>query len=297
MLKGLYTTLSGRKKSDYDGESSREKHEEGAMAKTNGNATGSIFSEQSSASQPLRDSTLPLFFQSPAALDPARHDSAGLLPDDDVRFAAATNSIYINSVEFAEAAKHYPIVFSIGDNPMPVVITGLENVNYFVGDDHRWRKDAYVPAYVRRYPFVFMEVPEQDKFVLCVDESAKQFRREQGEGVRPFFVDDKPSELSLNALEFCRAFQQEFVATREFSKRVQEAGLLSPSRSDVKLNNSGRDIQLAGFQVIDQEKFNQLSDEQILEFHKKGWLPLVYFMLLSSSNWRNLVTLAAEVEM
>lgn len=247
-----------------------------------------------SAEQP-KTSDLPLFFRNPVALDPERHEGAGLLPQENMNYARNTNSVYVNTVEFVEVAKHYPIVFSMGELPMPAALTGLEQTNYFIERDGSWKKDSYIPAYVRRYPFVFMEVPEQQRFVLCIDEAADQFRKKATKNVLPLFVDGKPSELSLNALEFCKAFQQQFEMTREFCQALKDADLLTPTRSDAKLQ-SGREIQLSGFNIIDEGKFGKLSDEKIIEFHKKGYLPLIYFVLMSASNWRQLINIAASAE-
>ncbi|MDX2073822.1 MAG: SapC family protein [Alphaproteobacteria bacterium] len=238
---------------------------------------------------------LPLFFKKPMALDPERHEGAGLLTRENMLFAANTNSVFVNSIEFAECAKFYPIVFSGGDAPMPAVLTGLEQKNYYVDADRAWKKDTYIPAYVRRYPFVLMEVPQQQKFVLCIDEEAEQFRKKPGKDISPLFIGGKPAELALSALEFCRSFQQNYGVTREFCVALKDAGLLAPTRSNAKLSN-GREVQLTGFQIIDEGKFSKLSDEKILEFHKKGWLPLVYFVLMSASNWRNLIALASAAE-
>jgi len=138
-------------------------------------------------------------------------------------------------------------------------------------------------------------VPNEDKFVLCIDEESEHFRKKISKDVNALYEDGKPSPLALNALEFCKAFQQEFVATRQFCQALKEVGLLSPTRSDAKLQN-GREIQLTGFQIIDEGKFNALTDEQIVEFHKNGWLALIYFVLMSASNWRNLIGYAAESE-
>lgn len=246
-----------------------------------------------SSKPPVSD--LPLFFKNPVAIDAERHGKAGLLPQEDMGYARATNSVYVNSVEFVEVAKHYPIVFSTGELPMPAALTGLEQTNYFIEKNGGWKKGAYIPAYVRRYPFVFMEVAEQQRFVLCVDESAAQFTSKPGKDVMPLFEDGKPSKLALNALEFCKAFQQQFEVTREFCVALKDAGLLTPTRSDAKLQN-GREIQLSGFNIIDEAKFNALTDEQVLDFHKKGYLPLIYFVLMSASNWRQLIELAADSE-
>ena len=241
------------------------------------------------------ENAMPLFFKNPVPVDAERHAKAGIVLSNDTSFARGTNSLLLNAVEFVEAAKYFPIVFTQDGDIMPAVLTGLESRNYFVGDDGQWRRDTYVPAYVRRYPFVFMDVPEQNQFVLCVDEAAPQFRAKADAKAIPFYKDGQPTELAVNALDFCTSFQKHYQITREFCKDLQAMGLLKSMRSDAKLQN-GREIRLAGFQVIDEDKLNELSDAQILDLHKKGWLPLVYFALLSSSNWRNLINLAAEFE-
>jgi hypothetical protein len=237
---------------------------------------------------------LPMFFKKPVPLNTDQHGKAGLVPDQDLAFAAPTNSILINAIEFAEVAKQYPIVFTQGDAPMPTAILGLEQQNYFV-ENGRWKEGAYIPAYVRKYPFVFMNVPDEDRFLLCIDEDAPQFKKGGGKQTLPFYKDGKASEMTMHALEFCTAFHNHYQMTQQFCEAVKAADLLMPSQSNAKLFN-GREINLGGFQVIDEKKVAALSDDKILDFHKKGWLPLLYFALMSTSNWRVLVDMAAAKE-
>ena len=48
-------------------------------------------------------------------------------------------------------------------------------------------------------------------------------------------------------------------------------------------------MPVATFLVIDENKFNELSDKDFLEWRTKGWLPLVYFHMASMFNWPVLV--------
>ncbi|NBX04138.1 MAG: SapC family protein, partial [Alphaproteobacteria bacterium] len=146
------------------------------------------------------ENTLPLFFKAPTPIDSARHAAAGLTPSDDLSFTRTTNSLSINAVEFVEAAKYYPIVFTQGETVMPAALVGLEQENYFVDEQNRWAANFYLPAYVRKYPFIFMEVPEESQFVLCVDEGAPQFKQVAGEGDLKMFDGDKPTALIDSAL-------------------------------------------------------------------------------------------------
>jgi len=238
---------------------------------------------------------LPLFFERPVALDMKRHAKAGVLPMQDISFAATTNSIIVNAAEFFEAAKHYPIVFTQGDAPLPAVIVGLEQQNYFVGAKGQWKEGAYLPAYVRKYPFVFMDAPERNEFLLCVDEASAQYKVGGGKGTLQLFKDSVPSEVTRNALEFCTAYHNHHQHTRHFCKDIADAGLLIPMRSDTKLNN-GREVRLGGFLSIDEKKLSALPDAKVLEFFKKGWLPFIYASLMSAANWTKLADMAASHE-
>ena len=233
-------------------------------------------------------SNLPLFFKEPVPLNMERHAEAGILPSEDFSFAADTNSIIINAVEFFEAVKHYPIVFTQSATIMPTVVVGLEQKNDFVGKYGKWQEGKYIPAYVRKYPFVFMDMPDSNQLMLCIDESSKAFKADGGEGTLPLYKDGAASDLSKSALDFCSAFHGHNDITRRFCEDVQEAGILMPSQTDAK-TSAGKEIKLQGFQMIDEKKFNELPQETIMDFFKKGWLPFIYASLISSSNWRNLL--------
>lgn len=239
--------------------------------------------------------TMPLFFSNPAVLHPNRHAEAGIRVNLPLAFARATNSIPLTVAEFIEVAKFYPIVFTCDDPIVPVALVGLERDNYFVGKDGRWKESTYIPAYVRKYPFVFFELPESKKLTLCIDEDAPQFTaKAKGNDIR-LFEKGEPSPFTRNALAFCAAYQGQHDLTRQFCAKLKELGLLVPNRSDANLI-TGRTISLGGFQVIDQEKLQKLPADMVSELHAHGWLPLMYYTLLSTSSWRNLVDMAAMHE-
>ncbi len=249
------------------------------------------------AKQADQASGLPLFFTKPAVINPTRHGKAGLIPNQPLNFARTTNSIPLNVTEFIEAAKFYPIVYTTGEQIIPLAITGLEKQNYFITKDGNWQSSVYVPAYVRKYPFVFLEDKEKNQLTLCIDEDAPQFAMDldKKEGIR-LFDGEKPTEFTNNALKFCGAYQEEFRLTQNFTNLLKELDLLSPNQTNAELRASGRKISLGGFQLVDQEKFGKLPDAKILELHKQGWLPLFHYGFMSQSNWRRLLDFAAVSE-
>jgi hypothetical protein len=226
---------------------------------------------------------LPLFYKNPMPLEPARHAKAGLGSRADFGFARKTNAVALTLSEFGVAARNYPIVFSAAAPVVPFAVLGVrDNENLFLDKDGKWREDAYVPAYVRRYPFIFTEVPNTERLVLCVDEAAEHF--EKTGSSQPFFVDGKPSENLTRALRFNEMFHAQLDDTRRFGAWLEENGMLEEKMARAELPG-GQSYTLRGFRLISPEKIGVLKDEQVLELHKKGWLPLLHFHLQSLTNW------------
>jgi hypothetical protein len=116
---------------------------------------------------------------------------------------AKTNSVPILASEFFDCAREYPIVFARGEAGLvPAVLLGLrESENLFVGGDGKW--DArYVPAFVRRYPFVPGKGP-QGELLVCIDEASRPCFQCSTEG-EALFVDGKPTPQLDHAMKFPR---------------------------------------------------------------------------------------------
>ncbi|NYT85948.1 SapC family protein [Pollutimonas harenae] len=234
----------------------------------------------------MTSTALPLFYKQPQALQPGLHAKLSLAKQPNYAFAASANSVPLVSSEMAAACRHYPIVFTEGEQPAPVAVLGLRGQeNLFINADGQWQANSYIPAYIRRYPFIFLE--NADQFTLCVDTLASSVV----ESAENSFFDNegKPSELTRNALEFCREYQSQHAYTLEFSRALAEADLLVDNKADITLPN-GQHLTLSGFKVIDEAKFNALPEQEFLRWRAKGWLTLVYCHLISVATWNNLLS-------
>jgi hypothetical protein len=237
-------------------------------------------------------SQFPLFYRSPAALDARRHAAAGLTGTGDFGFARATNVVPLTGPEMVRAQAHYPLVFGTGAKPPVLAVVGFKgDHNLFIEPDGRWRPGTYVPAYARRYPFIFMSVAAEQRLILCVDEAASQFSAIGGE--HKLFDGGQPSKSTEQALKFCAAYQADIDAAQEFTAELVERNLLVENRAQAKLDD-GREFELIGFQVMPEERFNLLPDQMILEWRQRGWLALAYAHLISQHRWGDLATLAAR---
>jgi len=232
----------------------------------------------------------PLFYRELQPLNSAVH-ADWRLKSGDVNFTADTPFVPIVAKEIASAARSYPVVFA-GDTAQPVVILGLERRNLFLGDDGRWAADAYLPAYVRRYPFAFIHTPDPDGFVLAIDAGSERVARSGSEGAA-LFENGKPSALTREALEFCNAVQIDAAATTAFTDALKAQDLLIDRRADATLPD-GRKLGLDGFQIVDADKFAALPDDVVLDWHRKGWLALVHFHLASLERFSDLLNRQAS---
>ncbi|MDD3029594.1 MAG: SapC family protein [Alphaproteobacteria bacterium] len=232
--------------------------------------------------------SLPMFYSSPRPLDRSRDGKIKMARIADFSFARKTNAIPLLIEEFSTAAAHYPIVFADGELPVPAAVVGLQNdSNLFINADGSWLQGAYLPAYVRRYPFILMDDPSNKQFVLCIDDTCPQLRED---GEFPLFDGDQPSAFTKSAMEFCGALRRQGDATDDFVKAMKENNLLVANNTEI-IAPDGTRFRLSGFLVIDPKKFEALPDNIILNWRKKGWLPLIYAQLLSSARWQSLVSL------
>lgn len=235
------------------------------------------------------ETRLPLFYRRPQPLSSVDH-GAWKLKLVDYGFAADTAFVPLVLAEIPAASRTYPVVFA-GEGSAPLALTGLAKVNLFVTDGV-WAEDAYVPAYVRRYPFGFLATGDGERFILALDVDAEGVVSSGEEG-RALFEDGKPSELTTQALAFCDTFQGEAAATTAFAEALKSSGLLIDRRADVTLPD-GRKLGVDGFQIVDAEKFAVLDEAVVLDWQRKGWLALVHFHLASLDRFSALLSLQAR---
>jgi len=228
-----------------------------------------------------------IYYEKPVLLNRDKHRGRRIRPSASFAFARNANSVYLAGAEFPEACKEYAIVFTrqAGGKVAPVVVLGLRNrENLFVDGQGRWTA-AYVPAFVRRYPFVLAELPGEQMGV-CIDEAFPGLNDTEGE---PLFDDQgRNTPFLQNALDFLQRYQQEYLRTQAFCQRLEQAGLLVEMSARADLLD-GRTFTVAGLMVVDEQKLHALPDEQVLALFRGGELHLLSMHLLSLSNLRRLV--------
>lgn len=237
-----------------------------------------------------------LFYSQPEPLSVETHGSLGVEPvAQPYAFVAQSNIVPLTVTEFAPAALSYPVIF-VGDSKQPVAVMGLrQGENLFVNEGGEFRAEAYIPAYVRRYPFVFANDDVQKRLILCVDRSAP-FLTEGGS--TPLFVDGQPSPYTQQAMEFCNSFEQERQRTEAFIALLTELDLLETKEALFTPRNpdgtAAAPQKIAEYFAVSEEKVKGLSAEKLAELRDNGALGQIYAHIVSLLGWDRLIAMAVQ---
>lgn len=235
---------------------------------------------------------LPLLYRNPVPLDVAVHGKTALARDLNMMFCRNVHAVPVNLIEMPQLCQTYPIVFSSDETATPVAILGLtEQENLFVDDTGAWiDAQAYIPSYIRRYPFIFAATNANETLTLCID--AVDGILDAKSDMTLFGDDGKPSALTHTALEFCKSFHGASLQTRDFSAALMKSGLLVNREAEIPLPG-GKTIRFGGFSVIDDQKWAALDEKTLAEWKNRGWLSGIYAHLFSAQQWVRLSRLYA----
>ena len=233
-----------------------------------------------------------MYYEKPVLLDRTRHRRRKVRAASSFAFARKANSVYLAGVEFGEACKEYAVVFTrgAGGKVVPVVMLGLRShENLFVDAQDHWT-GRYIPAFVRRYPFVLADLPGQSLGV-CIDEAYAGLNDLEGEPLFDEAGQDTP--FLRNALDFLTQYQREYLRTEAFCRKLEQAGLLTEMNARADLVD-GRTFTVGSLLVVDEKKLLELPDATALSLFRSGELHLIAMHLLSLSNMRGLVERLAQ---
>lgn len=225
-----------------------------------------------------------LIYETAVPVSAARHAAVSLEPSPDYAFSAGINAVPLMAVEFPRAAVEYAIVFTVvGEDVMPAAVLGVTgDQNLYLGDDRQWRA-KYVPAFIRRYPFVFSRSADGQSLTLCIDESHPGVNRE-GRGERLFGDDGKPTPYVERVLKFLQEYQAQFERTRQFGRKVFDLGLLEPMQAQVT-TPAGAKLSLNGFYSTSRTKLRKLDAEAMSALAQTDELELLYLQMHSLRNF------------
>jgi hypothetical protein len=235
-----------------------------------------------------------LIYKSAVPINRTTHHDCFVEVRPDYSYTAEVNSVPLTAIEFPLASTEFAIVFGGSETDLtPVAILGVRsNENLFLGPDGSWLA-KYIPAFVRRYPFVFSHAESQ--FVLCIDEDFPGFNR-AGMGQRLFNEDGTTTPYIDGIMKFLQDYQTHFQATQRFCNRIRELGLLDPMHAQVT-PEGGQPLSLGGFWAVNRDRLKALPAETLAELAKTDELELIYLHLHSMRNFDHMRDLLARQQL
>jgi hypothetical protein len=247
------------------------------------------------ASAPAAEN-LPLLYKDLVPLNSNEHEKFRTRPMENAKFMDGQHAIPLTVEEFVSASRNFPIIFSASDAPIPLVLMGLnEGVNAYMDDDGKFTAPVYIPAYVRRYPFMLAKLrTESDELSLCFDptcEGVGEFKKKEGDAL---FEDGKPTEVTQNILKFCEDFEQAGAQTHAFVEELLKLDLLMDGEVSIQQEGVEQPYIYRGFKMIDEEKLRNLSGDKLRKMNQNGMLPLIHAHLFSLQLMREIFAIQVQ---
>jgi hypothetical protein len=240
---------------------------------------------------------LPLLYSEIEPLSSNVHGNMKIKAVDKAPVIGNTHAIPATVDEFPLLSRHYPIVFSAGDDPVPLALMGLsEGVNVFLDENGKARDPhIYLPAYIRRYPFLLAKLrPDTDELSLCFDPTLGSIG-EFEDGERLFDDNGEPSDATKAILQFCEQFETAGQRTAAFIQDIKQSGLLMDGEVAIQPEGAPQPFVYRGFRMVDEEKFRDLRGDELRRMNQNGMLPLIFAHLFSLSQIRDVF--ARQVEL
>ena len=235
-----------------------------------------------------------LFYQKPTRLNTTAHGKLRFSPLSSFEFAAKVSAVPLIAAEFPVACRQYPIVFIETPTGLSAqaVLSLQQDRNAFLDERGHWTA-TYVPAFIRRYPFVLAEIPEKkEDFDVAFDEASSCFDRKKGD---PLFDEEgMPSKLLKEQMEFLRMFHAESTRTQQFLETLKEDDLLTPYNVDIVRGEDSARFAVRNFLVVNESKLQSLGADEAMTYLKNGWLALIYAHLISLQSFLALANRAGD---
>jgi hypothetical protein len=228
-----------------------------------------------------QNSALPIFYKDLAPLNRQDHAGWNSRPTDRAPWLVGQHAVPLTAEEFPIAQRHFPIVFSSGDDPVPLALMGMnEGVNVFVDDEGNLTGPVYIPAYARRYPFMLAKLrPDSEELSLCFDPTSGLVG-EFDEG-QALFDGEEPSETTNATLQFCEQFEIAGQKTAAFTAELKKHDLLMDGELALQIEGQEQPFTYRGFRMIDENKLRDVRGDVLRGWNQSGLLPLVYAHLFS----------------
>lgn len=236
-----------------------------------------------------------LFYSRPEPLNLQDHRNIGLRRmDKPFGFAAGSHVVPLTVTEFPVAALSYPIIFA-GERYQPLAVMGINSEqNMYIDADGGFEQGAYIPAYIRRYPFVLANDASNEQLVVCIDRDASLLGEDYDIGF--FDAQGEATDYTKGCIQFCNDFETEARRTESFVQVLRDLDLFETRKTTFTPTNAdgtqGPPQPIAEYFAVAEEKLKSLGDMKLRELLNNGIIGQCYAHLTSLVGWDRLIALA-----
>lgn len=200
----------------------------------------------------------------------------------------------ITAREYARAGTSYPIVIiKDQDRYRSVVMLGIEAGENLYHSQDDWEA-VYVPQSISMIPFSLGIDPEKEKtLTTCIDLDSDYVGEDKDNAL--FDAEGKDTEFYKQAQESLGRMYDNEIMTEKFIKELDASNLLQELELNVAFA-SGENKRLVGLFGINEKTLQDLSDDKVLDFHKRGLFVPIYSMMSSVAQVNRLAQLRNKSE-
>lgn len=204
-------------------------------------------------------------------------------------------AIMVLACEIQEVQREYPVLFrkhSETGQFFPCALLGFEqHENLFLSAEGDWQAD-YIPLSIAKGPFLIGLEKNADfetqQPLVYVDIDDPRVGNDEGE--RLFNESGELSPYMVKVSQVLRKLHENVSAMQTMVDAFAAAELIEPVNMKLQFAN-GEETTFSGAYTIDAEKLRDLSQEQLVDLNKNGFLSAAYYIAGSLNNVQKLINI------
>lgn len=214
------------------------------------------------------------------AINKEVHKNSAVKEITNIEFAKDVSSAVVTLGEFYSACKDYPVVFTKDKEGSwsAIAILGIKDGENLFVKDGKWDIRSYIPAFFRRYPFIFAK-QNDGNLVLAVEN--EYIENEAKDEKRKLFTNEGENSEFLNSIMlFLNDYQKDAMVTTNFIKHLDEMELLEEKNIQAT-DAKGEKFTINGFFAVNEEKLQHLGKKKKEKICNEGLSPFITAHLIS----------------
>ncbi len=197
-------------------------------------------------------------------------------------FAKSMDFIPITFSEAKELCCHFPIVITenSGIAVLAILAKGVGGRGVTAIKENGSFAGKYIPAFLRRYPFVWVKEAENDTLHLAYESESGCFDAPTGE--RIFDDEGNPAKILEQIVELMSGIEKEMTITQNILHTLKEREIIQPVNFVAGEGDEAKKVSY--FSAINREKLIEQDDDFLLTTLKNGWMEMIELHLLSLSH-------------